>query len=350
MPGGANCTARVLVTDGFNTTSAISQPFAIPEKKPSATIFTEAITKGESINNPLRLEGFAYDLEDGIIPDENLIWTSDIDGELGVGSAIVATLSPGTHHITLQAQDSDINLSVAELSVKIQGESFFLGMKESSWLIIGITFVAILGVSALLLLWMLLQNRRKPVLAMGQRLPGRQSGAVQDNQGRWWHQDTASKVWSVWDGKTWQLIMGNAPQIVSPAKKSRVWGGCLLSLIISGGISLIVIGGISLIGLYFVPGYEIERGVGDLSQILKTGGGGLLLTIFALLLINGGAKSIITRRVIVEDDWGRRTEKRGFFSILKGLGNLLFGIILAAVGFGMMTVIFYQEILPWLGF
>ena len=61
-------------------------------------------------------------------------------------------------------------------------------------------------------------------------------------------------------------------------------------------------------------------------------------------------KAIITRRAVVEDEWGRQREKRGCGAILNGLGSLFFGILLFAAGLGMMTMTFYQEVLPYFGF
>lgn len=98
------------------------------------------------------------------------------------------------------------------------------------------------------------------------------------------------------------------------------------------------------------PYYQIEMGQGDPTQILKMGGGGLLVTILGLLLLNGGFKAIITRRTIVEDEWGRQREKRGCGAIWNGLGQLIFGVVCLVGGLGLMTLAFYQEILPWLGF
>ena len=128
------------------------------------------------------------------------------------------------------------------------------------------------------------------------------------------------------------------------------WGSCLLSLFVGGIIGLIIVGGISLVAFKFFPGYQLEMGQGDLTQILKMGGGGLLVTILGILLLNGGFKAIISRRVIVEDEWGRRREKRGCGAILNGVGQLFFGVVCLVGGLSLLTLAFYQEIMPWLGF
>lgn len=137
---------------------------------------------------------------------------------------------------------------------------------------------------------------------------------------------------------------------MSRRPSTPIWGSCLLSLFISGVIGLIVVGGISLVAFNFIPGYQIQLGQGNFTQILKMGGGGLLVTMLGFLLLYGGFKTIITRRAIVEDEWGQQREKRGCGAILNGLGRLFFGVICLVGGLGLVTLVLYQEIIPWLGF
>lgn len=147
---------------------------------------------------------------------------------------------------------------------------------------------------------------------------------------------------------------GAAPWVASPqpepAQPTRRSSSCLLTMIAGGLMALIVVGGISIIAFGFFPAYKITFGQGDFTQILKMGGGGLLVTALGLLLLNGGFKAILTRRAIANDEWGRRREKRGCAAILSGFGQLIIGLLLLAGGLGWITLVFYQEILPWLGF
>jgi len=100
----------------------------------------------------------------------------------------------------------------------------------------------------------------------------------------------------------------------------------------------------------FFPSIQIELGAGDLTQTLTMGGGGLLATILGLLLLNSGFKAILTQRAVVVDERHRRHEKRGCSAILNGLGQLVFGIVCLAGGVGLITLAFYQAVLPWLVF
>ncbi len=222
---------------------------------------------------------------------------------------------------------------------------------QSLWLIGFVALAALMIIGAILLVLFALRKRRQPVPVVVQGTPGQQPGTVQDKQGRWWYQDPKSGAWSVWNGSVWQLATTPQPPVKSPprAPKQRSSGSCLFSLIAVFVLAAIIVGGISLVAFNFLPGYQIQRGPGNLTEILKWEGGGALVSILGLLLLNGGFKAIITRRAIVEDDWGRRREKRGCSAILNGLGQLLFGILLVSGGLGMMTMTFYQEVLPWLG-
>jgi hypothetical protein len=184
--------------------------------------------------------------------------------------------------------------------------------------------------------------------------PGGQSQAIQDQQGTWWYQDPQSGVWNFWNGRAWQpmpAVQNQASRPPSiPRSKNRSYGSCLLTLVVSGLIGAIILGGISLVAFNFFPPYAVTLGQGDLNQILIKGGGGLLVTLLGLLLLNGGFRTILTRRAFVEDEWGRRREKRGCSAILNGLGQLFFGLLCLTGGLGLLTLVLYQEVLPWLGF
>jgi subtilisin family serine protease len=61
---------------------------------------------------PITFTGTASDTEDGdITPD--LVWTSDLDGQIGTGGDFSATLSDGTHTVTARVTDSG-NVSASD--------------------------------------------------------------------------------------------------------------------------------------------------------------------------------------------------------------------------------------------
>lgn len=127
-PGGGSCTVRLLASDGFNTTWAISGPFSVPTKAPGTSIITGP--REDPYLNPVRLEGMAYDLEGGFLSPDQLTWSSDVDGDLGSGSYLELALSLGEHTITLTGLDSSemtnedsirITVAVSETSEPLTG-------------------------------------------------------------------------------------------------------------------------------------------------------------------------------------------------------------------------------------
>lgn len=67
----------------------------------------------------LWLQGYAYDLEDGALAETALRWSSSRDGDLGTGSQVLVSLSPGEHLITFTATDSDGNAATATVRVYV---------------------------------------------------------------------------------------------------------------------------------------------------------------------------------------------------------------------------------------
>jgi hypothetical protein len=110
LRGTNNGRFRVTVSDGFNTAQDESDaPLTLLAKAPLVTISSPEANARVKPATTLVLVGSAYDVEDGPLPDTSLVWASDQDGPLGVGGTLVWEdgLSPGPHHISLTATDSD---------------------------------------------------------------------------------------------------------------------------------------------------------------------------------------------------------------------------------------------------
>ena len=84
----------------------------MPGKPPEAFITYPAEGASFMPGVSLFLQGTAYDLEDGTLPDSAYRWKSDKDGDLGAGASNLVFLSPGPHIITLTVTDSDGNTAV----------------------------------------------------------------------------------------------------------------------------------------------------------------------------------------------------------------------------------------------
>lgn len=127
---GRNAKFRVDVSDGMNSTDfEVQQSFAMGNGAPpdvhvigpnSNTTFRQAAT--------VFLHGSAWDLDDQLLPDGAIEWTSSIDGALGTGrQLVVRDLSVGTHTITLRGTDSGGLFTEKTVTVTITAREFNSG-------------------------------------------------------------------------------------------------------------------------------------------------------------------------------------------------------------------------------
>ncbi|MCS7219951.1 MAG: hypothetical protein RML36_07710 [Anaerolineae bacterium] len=114
IPGGAAARIRVIVSDGVNTAQDDSDgTFIVGDHAPVVTASAPPLIAPGA---PVPLIGEAVDQEDGLLPDDRLVWTEGTNG-LGTGRRLLVTLDPGPHTITLSATDQDGNTTQATLSV-----------------------------------------------------------------------------------------------------------------------------------------------------------------------------------------------------------------------------------------
>ena len=77
--------------------------------------------ENRAVNVPIPFIGLANDPQDGMIPADKLVWTSDLEGQIGVGAQFDAPLTMvGTHKVTLTATDLDGNMGTASITLNIQ--------------------------------------------------------------------------------------------------------------------------------------------------------------------------------------------------------------------------------------
>lgn len=99
---------RIIVSDGFNATEALSDAFTVLPRAPSVTITRPEHGGHFPQGEPVFLRGHAYDPEDGPLLQDALQWEVDGIGEVGTGSSLILTDLPiGIHRIVLTATDSD---------------------------------------------------------------------------------------------------------------------------------------------------------------------------------------------------------------------------------------------------
>jgi len=121
LPGSEKAKVRVIATDGVNTSRDTSDAtFTVEPKPPFVLILAPENDFLFPVGQRIRLEGTASDLEDGVLPDSALQWSSDKDGPLGAGRILdLNRLSPGLHTITLSAHDSDGREGRASITVRV---------------------------------------------------------------------------------------------------------------------------------------------------------------------------------------------------------------------------------------
>ncbi len=76
-----------------------------PEGHITNPTFDASFLEGEIIH----FNGSGTDREDGTIAEDALVWTSDMDGQIGIGMSISVSLSINKHRITLTVTDNDGN-------------------------------------------------------------------------------------------------------------------------------------------------------------------------------------------------------------------------------------------------
>lgn len=120
--GGGEMLIRVIATDGFHTTEAVlGEPIYVSSKGPKVDISMPVEGKKFLSDEIVHLRGQAIDLEDGLLSSDQLVWFSDLDGELGTGKSLaLSALSVGDHRIVLKVEDEDGNQSTEEVQITIQ--------------------------------------------------------------------------------------------------------------------------------------------------------------------------------------------------------------------------------------
>jgi hypothetical protein len=114
IPGSSWALIKVLASDGFYTAGDVSdQPFTVPGKPPVAVIVSPPAGALFKAGEQIKLQGYAVDLEEGMVAPESLSWSSDLDGALGAGDLREVTLSEGTHTITLEVSDGAASATTA---------------------------------------------------------------------------------------------------------------------------------------------------------------------------------------------------------------------------------------------
>jgi hypothetical protein len=103
LPGSNGALIRITASDGFNVSSATTQPFRVHTKPPMPVISEVRRTE----NGKTQLTAMALDPQEGILSGNLVEWRSDVAGPLGTGRQVTVELEPGRHVITLVARNQN---------------------------------------------------------------------------------------------------------------------------------------------------------------------------------------------------------------------------------------------------
>ena len=118
LPGGENCRLRILATDGFNTVFAETDNFDLPIKPP--VIIPVNLKEGDELpaNEKIHLVAEAISPRFGSIAADNISWSSDCQGELGLGNELVVILNEGLHQLTITAKSTPRSIGSYSLRIR----------------------------------------------------------------------------------------------------------------------------------------------------------------------------------------------------------------------------------------
>jgi len=117
VPGG-QVVLRLLGHDGFYTATTTTR-IELPPRPPKASILQPPDNATLQGPGPIRLWGAGLSAQEGALTGEALRWSSDLQGPLGAGQDVLASLAPGQHRIGLQVTDADGRTADVQVSLTV---------------------------------------------------------------------------------------------------------------------------------------------------------------------------------------------------------------------------------------
>jgi hypothetical protein len=119
LSGCETCRLRVRASNGLLVSEAVGDRFAIEAPAPVARIVAPADGALLPANEPIWLDGLAYDATDGPLGAGQVSWRSNLDGTLGLDLTIQTLLSVGTHTLHFSALNSAGRASTEEITLRV---------------------------------------------------------------------------------------------------------------------------------------------------------------------------------------------------------------------------------------
>jgi hypothetical protein len=118
LPGSRHGRFEVIADDGVLTGNDTSEPLKVRAKRPSVSISAPATGAELAADQPVELVASVTDLQDVPFRGSRIAWTSSLQGNLGTGATLAATLTPGTHEVTATATNSAGKSAAASVTVQ----------------------------------------------------------------------------------------------------------------------------------------------------------------------------------------------------------------------------------------
>ena len=136
---GVTGTATItLNADDGTATSSVNFDVTLDVDNPPSVTITAPANASLLLTGPIDLVGSANDMEDGDL-GANINWQSSLDGSVGTGPLVSATLSDGNHTIIASVLDSDSNLGLDQIDivVDVNGDIDSDGLSNSLEIMLG---------------------------------------------------------------------------------------------------------------------------------------------------------------------------------------------------------------------
>ena len=120
VPGSSpSSLVRVIASDGLHTDILTSRSFTVTNRPPKPAILSPVELEQVPAGEPLRLQGSAWDAEDGYLSGGQLQWRLD-GGSIGTGEKVVVHgLAPGPYSAELRSTDTAAQLVTASRDLHV---------------------------------------------------------------------------------------------------------------------------------------------------------------------------------------------------------------------------------------
>jgi hypothetical protein len=121
LPGGQSCLFQVAASQRVRTSVARTEAVARPPQSAQAYIIRPARGTRFTAGAPVTFVGGGFSPDFGTSDFDDVVWSSNRDGEIGVGYQVITrALRPGRHRITLAVSDGMGGEATASTTVVVE--------------------------------------------------------------------------------------------------------------------------------------------------------------------------------------------------------------------------------------